>query len=203
MRVAKVPTRRLAPLHQWSFHMSQIKIADRDTGRRCSKRTSCHAPLPLNASTRVLRLSRTTRPGGSLGAPRTTIENSRPVNVTRRFIALFILSSLIKTPAGFEITAQFLSRKIGSYHLNGNAVLLQDGIVERTIGHPARVDQFLVQRPKLECTQKICALIERSIVRIEGAANFGAGVVAFVPDTINQEIDAFLRCHPAQVKTQR
>src|SRR5437016_13778163 len=80
-------------------------------------------------------------------------------------------TSLIKPPARFEITAEFLPRQIGSYHLNRNAVLFQDGIVELAIGYPARVDQFLVQRPKLECSQKISALIQGPVVRIEGAAN--------------------------------
>src|SRR5947209_4839504 len=51
----------------------------------------------------------------------------------------------VELPAGRVVPGERLLGQAGPHHLDGNAVFLQDGVVEGTAGHLARSDQLLVQ----------------------------------------------------------
>ena len=55
----------------------------------------------------------------------------------------------------------------------------------------------LRSRAELQSTEQVRGLVERAVAggRIERAVNFGGGVVALVPDTIDEEIDRFCGDH--------
>ena len=63
--------------------------------------------------------------------------------------------------------------------------------------HPARFDQFAIQRPELESPSQVCHLIQR---RVDGRApDFTFRIRALVADAVHEEIDGLLRRPTPQV----
>jgi len=94
-----------------------------------------------------------------------------------------------------------LVRQVSADQLHGDAVLLQNSIVKRAIGHTSRADQFFVKRIKLQCAQQLRTLIERTVRTAEGAPDFSGCVVGLVADVFDEEFDALLRRHQTEMKT--
>src|SRR5258706_1963194 len=60
-----------------------------------------------------------------------------------------------------------------------------------------------MQRVLLQSADQISDLIERTIAAVERSPNFGGGVIAFVADAIDEEVDALLRRHLFKMEAQR
>src|SRR6266508_6613000 len=60
-----------------------------------------------------------------------------------------------------------------------------------------------MKRVLLQSPDQIRDLIKRSITTVERPAHLSSCVVPLVTDPINQKVDAFLRCHLFEVKTER
>src|SRR5579885_2692919 len=68
-----------------------------------------------------------------------------------------------ESPARGVLGRQVLAGQRGSDHLDGDRILLEDGVVERAIGHLARLDQLAMERPELHAAEEIGRLVERAV----------------------------------------
>src|SRR5205823_6298821 len=89
------------------------------------------------------------------------------------------------------------------HHLDRHAILFVDPIVKGSVCHFTGLDQFAMQRIELEPAYQICDLIERTVTAIERPAHFRSRVIALMSDTVDEKVDALLRRHLLQMKTER
>ena len=57
------------------------------------------------------------------------------------------------------------------------------------VGHSARINQFLAQRPNLQSAEHVRGLIEWAVTAVHRPPDFRRGIAAFVSDPIDQKID--------------
>ena len=109
----------------------------------------------------------------------------------------------VKLPARLIIARHFLTVHSQPYHLHRHIAFPINRVVKRAIRHLPRIHQLLVQRVKLQRPQHVRALIDRLVGPVERSAHFAFRVGALVAHPLDQEIDAFLRGHLAQMEAQR
>src|SRR5262249_48493540 len=118
-------------------------------------------------------------------------------------LAVLILDRPVKLPIRLVIARQLLLGEQRANHLDRNAVLFEDRVVEGAISHLAGTHKIFMERVDLQTAEQVCRLVERPVTSRERAPHFSRGVVHLVPDAIDQQIDTLLRRHLLQVKTER
>src|SRR6185503_13163055 len=113
------------------------------------------------------------------------------------------LPKLIEPPARLEVPRQRLPRQPRPHQLDRHVAAREHRIMERPRAHLPRAHELRIQRPELQRAHHVGELIQRPIIAVERPPHLRLGVLALVADSVDQEVDALLRGHLAQVETER
>src|SRR5262245_32161626 len=101
-------------------------------------------------------------------------------------LAALIRDLPVKLPIRRVIARQLLFCEQRADHLDRDAVLFKDRVMEGAVGHLAGIHKLFMQRVDLQTAEQIRSLIKRPITSRERTPHFGRGVVHLVPDAVDE-----------------
>src|SRR5437867_1238517 len=113
------------------------------------------------------------------------------------------LFEIVKPPSRCELTREMLVRQTRADHLDWDAVLFQNRVIKIFGRHFPRLYNLVMQLAELESAEHVGALVKRPVTAAHRPSNFGGGIVPFVTDAIDKEVDALLRRHLFEMEPER